>query len=173
MGRPDCRPETDRYLEWPLQALLDKAPLGWAGRRGPLVSWIKLAGSLEGTKRGRERDPITLQPVAVEMSIPWCTSSGALFPLLAPSPGLLHHRVPRRALDPHAGAEENRIHSPESSTWEKADLALHPNAGAPSSEPIVNQNNTKMEESETDEEKKTEREDLCPTDSQFAASLTD
>lgn len=56
---------------------------------------------------------------------------------------------------------------------EKADLALHPNAGAPSSEPFSNQKNTKMEESERDEERKPERDDLCPTDSQFAASLTD
>lgn len=54
---------------------------------------------------------------------------------------------------------------------EKADLALHPNAGAPSSEPFSNQKNQKkMEESE---ERKPERDDLCPTDSQFAASLTD
>lgn len=54
-GRPDCRTETDQHLEWPLQALLDKAPLGWAGRRRPLVSWTRLAISLGGTKRERER----------------------------------------------------------------------------------------------------------------------
>lgn len=53
---------------------------------------------------------------------------------------------------------------------EKADLALHPNAGAPSSEPFSNQENTKMN---TDEERKRERDDLCPTYSQFATSLTD
>ncbi|KAA0710230.1 hypothetical protein E1301_Tti016910 [Triplophysa tibetana] len=86
---------------------------------------------------------------------------------------LPRHSMARRALDPLRDAEENRIHSPESSTWEKADLALHPNAGAPSSEPFSNQKNTKMEESERDEERKPERDDLCPTDSQFAASLTD
>lgn len=56
---------------------------------------------------------------------------------------------------------------------EKADLALHPNAGAPSSEPFSNQENTAMEESETDEKQKLEREDVCPTDSPVAASLTD
>lgn len=56
---------------------------------------------------------------------------------------------------------------------EKADLALHPNAGAPSSEPFADQKNIKMEESETDEKQKPEREDLCPINSQVAASLTD
>lgn len=56
---------------------------------------------------------------------------------------------------------------------EKADLALHPNAGAPSSEPFPDQKHTKMEESETDEKQKLEREDLCPLYSQVAASLTD
>lgn len=47
--------QTEQDLEWPLQVPLDKAPSGWAGRRGPLVSWIKLAGSSEETKRERER----------------------------------------------------------------------------------------------------------------------
>uniref|UniRef100_A0A9J7ZMI4 Myelin basic protein n=1 Tax=Cyprinus carpio carpio TaxID=630221 RepID=A0A9J7ZMI4_CYPCA len=56
--------------------------------------------------------------------------------------------VARRALDRLTDAEGSRKHSPESSTWEKADLALHKNA--------------KMEESETDEKQKLEREDLCP-----------
>ncbi|XDV34219.1 hypothetical protein PO909_004400 [Leuciscus waleckii] len=85
---------------------------------------------------------------------------------------LPRQRVARRALDRLTDAEENRIHSPESSTWEKADLALHPNAGAPSSEPFADQKNIKMEESETDEKQKPEREDLCPINSQVAASLT-
>ncbi|GGE93003.1 hypothetical protein GCM10008020_42520 [Massilia psychrophila] len=57
--------------------------------------------------------------------------------------------------------------------WEKADLALHPNAGAPSSEPFSKQENTEMEESEMDGKQKLEREDVCPTDSPVAASLTD
>ncbi|XP_039534724.1 uncharacterized protein LOC120483633 isoform X3 [Pimephales promelas] len=86
---------------------------------------------------------------------------------------LPRQRVARRALDRLRDAEENRKHSPESSTWEKADLALHPNAGAPSSEPFADQKNTKMEESEMDEKRKPEREDLCPINSQVAASLTD
>ncbi|ROL45864.1 Myelin basic protein [Anabarilius grahami] len=86
---------------------------------------------------------------------------------------LHRQRVARRALDRLTDAEGNRIHSPESSTWEKADLALHPNAGAPSSEPFADQKNTKMEESETEEKQKIEREDLCLIDSQVAASLTD
>lgn len=55
---------------------------------------------------------------------------------------------------------------------EKADLALHPNAGAPSSEPFSDQKNAKMEESEMDKKQKLEREDLCPIDLQVAASLT-
>ncbi|CAM4636578.1 unnamed protein product [Leuciscus chuanchicus] len=125
------------------------------------------------------RDPTTLPPVVVEMSTLWCISSGALCPLLVPSQGgekywawLPRQRVARRALDRLTDAEENRIHSPESSTWEKADLALHPNAGAPSSEPFADQKNIKMEESETDEKQKPEREDLCPINSQVAASLT-
>ncbi|XP_043074054.1 uncharacterized protein mbpa isoform X1 [Puntigrus tetrazona] len=172
--------QTEQHLEWPLQAPLDKAPSGWAGRRGPLVSWIRLAGSSEETKRERERDPSTPPPVVVEMSTLWCISSGALCPLLVPNRGgenfwawLPRQRVARRALDHLTDAEGNRIHSPESSTWEKADLALHPNAGAPSSEPFSDRKNTKMEESETDEKQKLEREDLCPIDSQVAASLTD
>ncbi|XP_043074055.1 uncharacterized protein mbpa isoform X2 [Puntigrus tetrazona] len=154
--------QTEQHLEWPLQAPLDKAPSGWAGRRGPLVSWIRLAGSSEETKRERERahfvviypplhrDPSTPPPVVVEMSTLWCISSGALCPLLVPNRG-----------------GENFW------AWEKADLALHPNAGAPSSEPFSDRKNTKMEESETDEKQKLEREDLCPIDSQVAASLTD
>ncbi|XP_067282868.1 uncharacterized protein mbpa isoform X2 [Pseudorasbora parva] len=172
--------QTDQHLEWPPQAPRDKAPSGWAGRRRPLVSWIRSAGSLEETKRERQKDPSTLPPVVVEMSTPWCISSGALCPLLVPSQGgekywawLPRQRVARRALDRLTDADENRTHSPESSTWEKADLALHPNAGAPSSEPFADQKNTKMEESETDEKEKHEREDLCPIDSQIAASLTD
>ncbi|XP_073677725.1 uncharacterized protein mbpa isoform X3 [Garra rufa] len=142
--------QTDQHLEWQLQAPLDKAPSGWAGRRSPLVSWIRLAGSLEETRRERERDPSTLPLAVVEMSTLWCISSGALCPLLVPSRG-----------------GENFW------AWEKADLALHPNAGAPSSEPFSDQKNTKMEESETDGKQKLEREDLCPIDSQVAASLTD
>lgn len=47
--------QTDQHLEWLLQAPLDKAPSGWAGRRRPLDFWIRLAGSLEETKRERER----------------------------------------------------------------------------------------------------------------------
>ncbi|XP_067282869.1 uncharacterized protein mbpa isoform X3 [Pseudorasbora parva] len=142
--------QTDQHLEWPPQAPRDKAPSGWAGRRRPLVSWIRSAGSLEETKRERQKDPSTLPPVVVEMSTPWCISSGALCPLLVPSQGGEKYWA-----------------------WEKADLALHPNAGAPSSEPFADQKNTKMEESETDEKEKHEREDLCPIDSQIAASLTD
>jgi hypothetical protein len=121
-----------------------------------------LAGFLEETKRERERahfvviypplhrDPSTLPPVVVEMSTLWCISSGALCPLLVPSQGGENYWA-----------------------WEKADLALHPNAGAPSSEPFADQKNTKMEESETEENQKIEREDLCLIDSQVAASLTD
>ncbi|XP_052441274.1 uncharacterized protein LOC127979710 isoform X1 [Carassius gibelio] len=172
--------QTEQHLEWPPQAPLGKVPSGWAERRSPLVSWIRSAGSSEETKRERERDPTTLPPVVVEMSTLWCISSGALCPLLVPSRGgesfwAWHpcQHVARRALDRLTDAEGNRIPSPESSTWEKADLALHPNAGAPSSEPITTQKNTKMEEGETDEKQKFEREDLCPIDSQVAASLTD
>ncbi len=56
---------------------------------------------------------------------------------------------------------------------EKADLALHPNAGAPFSEPFSDQKNGKMEESEMEKKQKLERENLCPIDSQVTAILTD
>lgn len=156
------------------------------------MSWIKSAGSSEETRRERERvhfvviypplhrDPTTLPPAVVETSTLSCISSGALCPLLVLSRGgenywawLPRQHAARRALDRHRDAEGNRTHFPESSTWEKADLALHPNAGAPSSEPFSKQENTEMEESEMDGKQKLEREDVCPTDSPVAASLTD
>ncbi|KTF80723.1 hypothetical protein cypCar_00017880 [Cyprinus carpio] len=93
--------QTDQHLEWPLQAPLDKVPLGWAGRRGHLVSGIRLAGSLEETKKERERCPLLVPSRGGENCWVW----------------LPHQRMAWRALDRLTDAEGNRTHSPESSTW--------------------------------------------------------
>lgn len=56
---------------------------------------------------------------------------------------------------------------------EKVDLALHPNAGAPSSEPSTDTGTSPIEDIGKDEEdEEGGAEGLCPVDSHFAMPLT-
>lgn len=133
----------------------------------------------------------TLHLVAVEMTTWWSTSSGALC-LHPPVQGQggesswvwgtlsPRRRVPQRACDrPAEDAGTRPTHSPESSTWERAGPAPPLNAGAPSSEPPVNDGNTDErdrerrggdEDDDGEEMKKEEKKkkgDGCLTDSSF------